>query len=277
MHGAETRAVEAHWTREDLETTILAGIRAAGLNPERLTPEDLAPVDALHIRGREPTEELAELAGLEAGQRVLDVGCGLGGTARYLASRHGVEATGVDLTAAYCRVGEMLNKRTGLADRVELAVADALELPFADGTFDHVWTEHITMNIADKQRLFGELRRVLRGGGRLAFYEVVAGPRAGLHFPVPWAYGPEIDFIVSADGLRAPVESSGFTVLAWRDVSSLGLEWFRQQAGALAAGKPPALGLHLVLGPDTRQMFVNQVRNLEEDRIRLIQAVADAA
>lgn len=277
MQTPESHAVEGHYGREDLAETILDGLRAAGLDPDRLTPDDLAPVDEFHIRGREATEELAELAGPAAGQRVLDVGCGLGGTARYLAARHGVEVVGVDLTPDYCRVGAMLTERIGLADRVELRTANALELPFGEGSFDQVWTEHLTMNIADKPRLFRELRRVVRAGGRFAFYEIVAGPGGGVHFPVPWARRPEISFLASAEEVRAAVEQGRFRVLAWRDATAPSLDWFRERAAALAAGRTPALGLHLLLGPDARQMFENQVRNLEEDRIGLVQAVAEAS
>ena len=193
----------------------------------------------------------------------------------YLAARHGVEVVGVDLTAEYCRVGNMLTQRTGLADRVELVTADALELPFGEGSFDQVWTEHVTMNIADKPRLYPELRRVLRVGGRLAFYEIVAG-QGDAHFPVPWARQPEISFLATAEELRRLVEGSQFRVLAWRDATSPALEWFRERAAALAAGRTPALGFHLLLGPDVKDMFANQVRNLEEDRIGLVQAVAEA-
>ena len=276
MQNPALEVVEAHYAREDVAESVLDGLRAAGFDPERLTPDDLAPVDEFHVRGREATEELAELAEPRAGQRVLDVGCGLGGTARYLAARHGAEVVGVDLTAEYCRVGNVLTQRTGVADRVELVVADALELPFGEGSFDQVWTEHATMNIADKPRLYAEVRRVLRGGGRLAFYEIVAGQSRDVHFPVPWARRPDISFLATGEELRRLVERAGLRVVTWRDATPPALEWFRERAAALASGKPPALGFHLLLGPDAEEMFANQVRNLEEDRIRLVQAVAEA-
>ena len=276
MQNTAIPSVEAHYTRGNLVESIIAGLRAAGLDPDRLTPDDLAPVDEFHTRGRAATEELGELAQPMPGQRVLEVGCGLGGTARYLAAQYGVEVVGVDLTAEYRRVGAMLTERTGLADRVGFVTADALELPFDDGCFDQVWTEHVTMNVVDKPRLFAELRRVLRDGGRLAFHEIVAGPGGAVHFPVPWARRPEISFLALAEELRALIEATGFRVRAWRDATSPAREWFHERAAALAAGEPPALGVHLLLGPDAKEMFANQVRNLEEDRIRLVQAVAEA-
>jgi SAM-dependent methyltransferase len=270
--------VENHYTREGLAEAILEAARTAGLDTERLSPDELAAVDEFHTRGRLATEELAELAQPKLGQRVLDVGCGLGGTARYLAARHGVQVRGIDLTAAFCRAGNVLSERTGLADRVELITADALDLPFPEDSFDLAWTEHVTMNIADKHRLYRELRRVLRPDGRLAFHEIVAGPAGAVHFPVPWAQRREISFLATPAELRRAVEQAGLRVTTWRDVTAPAVRWFRERAAAAAgAAGTPALGLHLLLGPAAGAMFANQVRNLEEDRIRVVQAIAEAA
>jgi MPBQ/MSBQ methyltransferase len=273
----EDRAVEQHYALDDLAGRILDALRIAGVDVEALTPDDLSPLDEFHIRGREATDELAELAGLAGGEQVLDVGCGLGGTARHLAARYGVHAIGVDLTPEYCRVGNMLTELTGLVGQVELVRADALELPFTEGSFDAVWTEHAAMNIADKPRLYREVRRVLRSGGRLALYDVVAGEGGDLYFPVPWARRPEISFLVSPERLKALLEGQGFEIRVWRDVTRPALEWFRMRAAALDVGGRPTLGFHVLLGSDAQEMFANQIRNLEEDRIRLIQVVADAS
>jgi len=276
MRSTRAAEVAAHYTTGELEQRVLGALREAGVDPERLTPDDLAPVDGFHIRGRPATDELAELVELSPRQRVLDVGCGLGGTARHLAAQHGVEVTGIDLTAEYCEVGNLLSARTGLEASVRLLAGDALDLPFAGGDFDLVWTEHAAMNIADKRRLYGEMRRVLDAGGRLALYDIVQGDGGEVHFPVPWARRPEISFLASAGELPVLLEQSGFEVGAWRDVSSDGLEWFRRLAAAFEKDESPPLGFHLLMGPDMRAMFANQIRNLEQDRIRLVQVVAEA-
>ena len=118
---------------------------------------------------------LAEAAAITSTDEVLDVGCGIGGPARFLATKFGCKVTGIDLTPEFIDVARDLNARVGLGDTIDLRVADALDLPFPDASFDVVWTQHVSMNIADKPGLYAELGRVLRPGGRLAFFDVVAG------------------------------------------------------------------------------------------------------
>ncbi|GMV58193.1 MAG: hypothetical protein AMXMBFR72_13040 [Betaproteobacteria bacterium] len=267
------RAVDDHYGRADLATTILQALQAAGKDPDRLAPEDLAPVDQFHSRGIVATLELAERAGLAAGTHVLDVGGGLGGAARTLARRIGCRVTVLDLTREYCHAGALLTARCGLAERVRFECGSALAMPFADAAFDAAWSQHSSMNIADKPRLYGEIARVLKRGGTFALHEIAAGPRAPVHFPVPWARTPEISHLVAPDELRALVVAAGFAEREWIDETDRVLDWFARGAAAAAGGALPPLGLHVLLGPDFGAMFANQVRNLNEERIRVVQGV----
>ncbi|HMJ98635.1 MAG TPA: methyltransferase domain-containing protein, partial [Reyranella sp.] len=167
--------VESHYASRSLVDVVLAALDAAGL-PPRLTAADLAPLDQFHARGLEATKELAALAGIDAANRVLDVGSGIGGPARYLAESLGCKIVGIDLTVEYCRLAEALTARAGLAGNVEFRAANALDLPFGDGEFDRVWTQHVAMNIADRPRLYREMARVVKPGGKLALYDAVAIP-----------------------------------------------------------------------------------------------------
>lgn len=274
MRGDEyVQSLSAHYSRRGLHDAILAGLRAAGKDLDALTPDDLALVDQFHIRGKEATLELARLAEIERGMRVLDVGGGLGGPARTLASELGCRVTVLDLTEEYCRVGEDLTARAGLRDQVVFRHGDALDMPFPGGSFDLVWTQHSSMNIEDKERLYRESHRVLRVGGRLALHEIMAGSHAPIHFPVPWARDPSMSFLRPAAAVRALLAATGFEELAWVDVSAPSVEWFRQRVAAQATQAAPLLGLHVLLGADFAPMFKNQVRNLEEDRIAVIQGV----
>ena len=110
-------AVTSHYGKQGLFQSILAGVRAAGKDPERFTAEDLAACDHFHLRGRDATLELLRLSGLGAGERVLDVGGGIGGPARTLAEA-GCSVTVLDLTEEFCRTGAALTECVGLADRL---------------------------------------------------------------------------------------------------------------------------------------------------------------
>ena len=268
--------VETHYTTQDLGQVILAALKAAGKDLDHLTPDDLAPVDEFHGGQRPATIRLAELVGFTGSERVLDVGSGLGGPSRYLAWRYGCRVSGVDLTAEFVRVAEMLTGMTGLVARVDYRQGNALDLPFEDMSFDVVWSQNVAMNIADRDRLYREMRRVLKSGGKLALQEVAAGPGGEPHYPVQWAREPGISFLFTPEATRQKLEASGFRVLTWQDTTEEALESAKRRA-QLSAAAPPPLGTHLILGDDWRAMFHNSARNLEEQRTRLFNAVLEPA
>ena len=276
MTDRYAESLNAHYGRSDLLTAIERGLAATG-KTGTLSVDDLAPVDQFHSRGRDATLELAALARVEHGMRVLDVGGGIGGAARLLAQLHRCRVTVVDLTEEFCRVGEALTKRVGLHALVDFRHENALALPFSDASFDLAWTQHSTMNIADKARLFRELARVVLPSGRVAMHEIVAGPEQPVHFPAPWARTPEISFLASAEEYRRDATAAGLREEVWRDASPESLDWFRARGAAMRAaaerGQRPPLGLHLLLGDDYPTMFANQIRNFEERRVGVAMGV----
>jgi SAM-dependent methyltransferase len=175
--------VSAHYTPAHLMQAFESVLQARANDSGRVTPGDLAPVDQFHFGGGQATIELAAFANLGPGTPVLDIGGGFGGPARTLADTYGCPVTVLDLTEAYCDVGEKLTARCGLQDLVSFQQGDALAIPLADKSFPRVWTQHSSMNIADKQQLYREIHRVLRPGGRLALYEVMAGTAGASAFP----------------------------------------------------------------------------------------------
>ena len=267
-------AIQTHYARSDLGNIILAALEKAGKDTNRLTLEDLAPVDEFHIRGRAATLELARAAGLDATKRVLDIGSGVGGTSRCLAKEFGCRVTGVDLTEEYCRAAAMLTANIGLTDLVDFRQGDATNLSFDDASFDVVWTEHVAMNIPDKSRLYREMHRVLKPGGTLAIYDILAGPSGPVLFPVPWARTPDTSFLVSPDELRDLLQKTGFKVSNWSDTTDVARVWFVSLAEKIRKEGLPPLGFHVLLGADFPAMAQNQRRNLEEGRIVLAQVVA---
>src|ERR1700681_809417 len=149
--------VAGHYGRGRLEEMILAAV-ALDKDVEKLTAGDLAAVDEFHVGGLEATQELAKQMELRAGLRLLDVGSGIGGPARYFAAEHGCKVTGIDLTEEFVRVATGLTKRTKRDGVVEFRQASALQLPFVAGTFDRAYMIHVGMNIADRSGIFREVR-----------------------------------------------------------------------------------------------------------------------
>jgi ubiquinone/menaquinone biosynthesis C-methylase UbiE len=269
------QAVADHYKRRALADVILTALKAAGIDIEHLTPDDLAPVDEFHSGGRNATVRLAQLAQINGSERVLDVGCGIGGPSRYLASRFGCRVTGLDLTADFVALAGMLAQRTRLSDKVSYRQGDALDMPFADASFDLVWSQNAAMNIADRARLYGEMRRVLTPSGRLALQEIAAGPGGEPFYPTPWASDKSISFLVTPQATRAALERIGFRAVAWQDTTEEALQQQMARTKALETGSLPPLGLHIVIGEAFPTVTKNMLRNLREERLKLFNAVLE--
>jgi len=259
--------VAAHYSARDIETRILAAVREAGLDPDRrLSPEALGALDHFHTGGLRASQELMELARIRAEDRVLDIGAGLAGPARLLASARGCRVDCLELSSDYCAGAALLNRLTGLDDRIEVHQGSALDMRFPDGSFDAVWMQNVGMNIADKPRLYAEIRRVLAPGGRFAFQEIAAGDTAVSYFPLPWATDPADSHLVSADAMRSMLGASGFVAESFEDASAANLSTLPGSAG------PGPLSL-AVFVDDLAQKARNATRSLQEGQIRLIRAV----
>ena len=198
---------------------IDAALRAAGVDPERPSHCDLWPFDQLHSRGIVATREHAERARIQAGMYVLDLGCGLGGSSRYLAAECGYRVAAIDLTPNFVEAARALTARCGLAKRIEFRQANALTLPFQDGTFDHVWSYAVTMNIQNKEGLGREVARVLKPGGYFSCNEIALGSGGDPVFPLAWADDEASSFLVSPAKMRAALEAGGLSIIEQVDLT----------------------------------------------------------
>jgi ubiquinone/menaquinone biosynthesis C-methylase UbiE len=269
------KAVADHYTVSDLGALILNALRNSGVKLDTLTLVDLAPVDEFHMGGRAATQHVIGLMGLASGAHVLDVGCGLGGVARYLAAECGCHATGIDLTAEFVHVGKMLTEQTGLTDMVDLRIGSALDLPWPEATFDAAVTFHAAMNIADRPRLYAEVARVLRSGGTFAIYDVMKGPKVGTLFPVPWADTAETSFLVAPNEMRKLLDKAGFEITHEEDRREIALQHHRHRLAELSATDcPPLIGLHLLQGQTASLKSRNMVNMLEANQITLEAIIA---
>jgi SAM-dependent methyltransferase len=273
--GEELSQVERHYGRGGLLQGILQALAEAGCDIEHLSIEELAPIDELHSRRRAATRELASLLAPRRGAHVLDVGSGIGGPARYLAAVHGCRLTGIDLTQEFVTTAIELTRRTGLEGRVEFRQASALALPFPDSCFDHVWSQNVAMNIADRSRYYAEMHRVLKPAGRLALQDVTQGSAGVAHYPVVWADTPAQSFLKTAAETRSLLEAAGFRVLVFEDKTAVAVAEAQAERARLAADPDArsALGINLIIGPSFKEKMRNSRRNLEERRTGLINAL----
>ena len=270
----DENAVNNHYGISGILKSILEGLESSGKDLNSLTLGDLAPIDEFHTRGKESTIEIAKLAEIHPDQNVLDVGCGLGGSVRYIADQFSCSVVGVDLTKEYIDVARKLTEYVGLAHKVSFKQGSALELPFPSGHFDIVWTEHTQMNISNKERFYGELSRVLKPNGRLVFHDIFAGEIVGPYFPAPWAENKSLSSLCTQEEVKTSIQNSNLTIENWLDKSSLSLPFFKEMLQKIEEVGPPPLGLHLLMGKNAKTKLVNQVRNLEENRISIVQGSA---
>ncbi|OAF09900.1 SAM-dependent methyltransferase [Bradyrhizobium centrolobii] len=265
--------VRDHYAASGLTERLKAALAALGPEDQPLAPQQLAALDQFHTRGLAATADLAKHAGIAADMSVLDVGAGVGGPARFLATTYGCRVIGVDLSDPFVHAARYLTARTGQSGRVSFETASAMELPFDDGRFDVAWLQHVAMNVPDRGRLYREIRRVLKIGGRFATFDVVMGGGEPL-YPVPWARTPATSFLLSAAATREAIEAAGFRMLVWQDDTEAAKAWIAQLR---ASGPPPSPNLGVVMGPQFAQLSANLGRNLLEGRLGILTAVFEAA
>ena len=270
--------VREHYAAAGLLDRLRAALGTLGPEERPLSPAQLGAIDQFHTRGHAATADLAELARVGRDDRVLDLGCGIGGPARLLAEARGCRVTGVDLSPEFVEAARYLSVRTGQQDMVEFLCASALALPLADASFDVVLLQHVAMNIEDRPRLYREIRRLLAPGGRFATYDVVRGQGEPL-YPAPWARDARDSFLLDPRATREAVEAAGLRVAAWRDDTPMAQEWAAQlkAAAAAAPSKPARPGLGVVMGADFPLLAGNHASNLLEGRVGVLMAVFEAA
>lgn len=264
-----TTRVRKHYNATGLTDRIKSALTTIAPDGETLTVTQLAPLDQFHTRGILATAELATAAGVNASMRVLDVGCGIGGPARYLAATFGCRVAGVDLSSSFVDAATYLTARSGLSDRVTFQVGNALHVPFEEAAFDAVFLQHVAMNVEDRVGLYGEVHRILAPGGKIAIFDLVL--RDGdVVYPVPWARDASTSFLLTEGYTRKALDQAGFKAVFWRDDTKVALDWFE----AFRASAPPsALNLGLVIGPDFPVISRNLARNVRENRLGVLSAV----
>lgn len=269
------RAVETHYSHGALIETIDAALVASGIDRDAVTAADLAPVDEFHIGGRAATVDLAGQLALAPSDRVLDIGSGLGGAARFFADEVGCAVTGIDLTAEYVATARALSERFGLGERNTFEHASALAMPFGDASFDAAYMLHVGMNIEAKNELFAEIARILVPGGRLGIYDVMRTGDGEIVYPVPWAETADTSFLASPGDYRAALASAGLDPREEQNRRDWALGFFRTlRANAAGADGPPPLGIHILMGESAGKKVANMLQCVTDGIIAPVRIIA---
>ena len=267
--------ISTHYRHGSLLAAIQAGLENQGIKPESASVEDLGPVDEFHIGGRAASTHFLDQLEISASQTMLDIGCGLGGSARFAAKTYGAKIAGIDLTPEYIETGQVLCDWVGLSDRVNLQQGSALSLPYQDASFDGAYMMHVGMNIEDKHALFNEVSRVLKPGTKFGIYDIMKTNEEELIYPVPWATTSETSWLAEPENYRLALEDNNFVVVGENNRRDFAMEFFKKMKEAgIAAGGPPPLGLHVLMQQTTAEKIPNMVANLAANRISPIEMIA---
>jgi SAM-dependent methyltransferase len=272
MSNQNSDNINSHYGQTDMAESILEALKKAGKNLDNLTREDIAGFEEFHIGGREATQSLAEFVQIRNGSKVLDIGCGIGGPARTLATEYDCQVTGVDLTEEYIKTAQMLTKLFGMEKSVHFQQGDATNLEFDSPVFDYVWLQHVTMNIGNKNKLFTEAFRLLKPFGQLVFYEILMLNNEPLTYPVFWAETEELNYLINEDHYRASITKAGFVEVQWEDRTIFAIEWFEKMLAKMKEDGPPQLGLNVIAPKDTPLKAANVLKNLKDQKICVVRA-----
>jgi sarcosine/dimethylglycine N-methyltransferase len=263
--------IQTQYSTGASQQAIEQALVAAGKDLDHLRPADLALLEDFHTMGRIATTQLADLVQITPDDEVIDAGSGIGGTARYIAEHSRCHVVAVDLTEEYCELARWLNQLVGLDDRISVRQAEVTDLPFEDATFTLMFSQHVQMNVADKALLYQEARRVLADGGRLALWDIAADGDREPDFPVPWADRPEHTYLTTPDHLRTAIETSGFEIEQWNDLTGQAAAMMQ----TLLMLPPSPIGLQAFV-PNFERKAKNLTAALADGRLRAVQGVARA-
>ncbi len=266
-------SIADHWGKGDVYGLIVSALNKMSKPLDGLTVEDLAPVDHFHARGFPATVELADRLPIRPGQRILDIGCGLGGPARYMAKRFQCKVSGLDITAPFVEAANKLTALLRMEEMVTIERGDGQRLPYPDSCFDGAYTQHVTMNVADRPGFFAEAFRVLKPGAFFALTEHGLGPKGDPHYPLPWSADGTGAYLVTPSETRALLEKTGFKDVVVEDTGAKYVAGYKMAIEKAEKGALPPLGTHLLMGETALQKTRNAARNIEEGRTHPIQLI----
>lgn len=266
--------VAQYYTRGKLEDAILQAITRSGKDVNSLGFADLATMDEFHVGGL-ATKAVAAQMKLQPGLRLLDVGSGIGGPARYFAAEHNCSISGIDLTEEFVQVATSLTRIVKLEGLASFQQASALAIPFPDATFDRAYMMHVGMNIADKAGVFREVRRVLKNDGIFAVFDIMH-VNGDLRFPLPWALNEKTSFVSALKDYRDALERAGFRIVQEQHPREFAINFSKKAMSRMTSSGPPVLGIQLLMGDKTPAMLKNVLALMEENVLEPVELYAQA-
>ena len=261
--------IQELYSQGNMLSHVLGFLETKGIDPENLSCDDLHICDQMHPRGIDATREHGQHANVRSGMHVLEVGCGIGGASRCLANELGCRVTAIDLTQECIDVARELTDRCGLGEAIEFRRVDAIDMPFDEQVFDHVWSHCVTMNIGDKRGLATEIARVLKPGGRYSCWEVALGTVGEPYYPLLWASEASSSFLATPDEMKAALEDGGLRFVRRIDFTDAYLGYLDDVRDQARRGDPPPRidPQSLKEGDDSLTRVQNCGRSAREDRL----------
>ena len=184
--------------------------------------------------------------------------------------------TSVAATAEFVTVAEAVTRRCHLSGRVSFVQGSALALPFETASFDGATLFHVGMNIADKDTLFREIRRVLRPGARFGVYDIMHQGKGDLPYPMPWAMSSATSFVEPPSRYRQALAQAGFSLELERSHRDLALRLGREMREKVARDGPSPLGPQVLMGENAALRIGNVMSALADGLIAPIEMIVRA-
>lgn len=267
------KSIANHWAQDDLFQKIQTALVDSGIDPTNVTVDDLSAVDHVHARGFQSTVELMDELPIKSGDHVLDIGCGIGGPARYVAHRFNCKTYGIDITESFIDVAHKLSELVRMQDATRFQLGDGHNLPYNDNDFDLAFCQHVTMNVKDRAQFFSEAFRVIKPGACFALTEHGLGQTGTPVHPLPWSRAGENEYLMRPDETESLLKAAGFTSIQMKSTGNQYLDAYKKAINAAKNGKSPKLGVHLVIGADALLVTENAARNIEEGRTFPVQFI----
>jgi ubiquinone/menaquinone biosynthesis C-methylase UbiE len=258
--------IEAFWTRGDIHSRIHLAMTKANLIDKKLEIEELFSIDQYHARGIAATFDLAKRMPIKKNQSILDIGCGLGGPARYYAKEFQCIITGIDITPSFIEIGNEFNKITSMSNKVKLKIGDGEILDFKNEIFDGAYSLHVTMNISDRKKFFSEAFRVLKKGSFFAFTEHGLGAEGNPIFPLPWADTEEMSYLMPLEQTILLLKEIGFSNIEIIETGEKYISGYEKLTKSSSEKNKPILGIHVIGGESMQARSVNSMKSIRENR-----------